>query len=43
MNASLETYTFAIVDEQVTRDCLDTAIAICGPGVDFREIGAVIT
>jgi len=28
---------------EVTRDCLDTAIAICGPGVDFREIGAVIT
>lgn len=44
-----ETYICGVVDKsvkqfvEVARDCLDTAIAICGPGVDFREIGAVIT
>lgn len=43
------TYICGIVDVsvrqfvEVTRDCLDTAIAICGPGVDFRDIGAIIT
>jgi len=43
-----ETFICGTVDSdvkqfvEVTRDCLNTAIAICGPGVYFREIGNVI-
>lgn len=32
-----------LLRHQVTRDCLNTAIAICGPGIEFRHIGAIIT
>ncbi|XP_024383176.1 methionine aminopeptidase 1D, chloroplastic/mitochondrial isoform X2 [Physcomitrium patens] len=44
-----ETHICGTVDEhvrqfvEVARDCLNTAIAMCGPGIDFREIGAIIT
>lgn len=27
---------------QVTKECLDLAIGVCGPGRDFRDIGRAI-